>query len=192
MSKKTYEEECELCKISQGKDYDVTERGGIIKLKGNWTLNHYGGKEGFLGWLILQPQYHREQLRDLEESESKALGPNIKDIEITLRKYWEKHFSKDPMERMYVIYFSESSAHLHFHVIARPKSIRELTLCRKACSGYSEIQSEPVKVEAWNMPFATKCRRFPLEYNIWKDGKINKAMVSPLIDWMAENLKQKE
>jgi len=187
MKAEKYKKNCKGCELSENSE-DAQNPGGIIQLKGNWILNHYRGSEGFLGWLALQSGKCGKQLSDLKESESMALGPNIQDIEINLRKYWESHFPKDPMERMYVLYFAEYS--LHFHLIARPKSIRELTLCRKACSGYSEIQSEPVKIEAWNMPLATKCRGFPPEYNIWNDGKINKAMVSPLMDWLRERLEQ--
>ena len=49
-------------------------------MNGDWILNHYGGEEGFLGWMALQPRYHREEINQLEVDELEALGGNIKKI----------------------------------------------------------------------------------------------------------------
>lgn len=182
-----YKQGCDGCQRSDGCG-DVADRGGIIRLPGDWILNHYGGREGFLGWMALQPKFHREQLQDLKPAECKELGRAVRNIEEGLRKYWKQHFHRDPLTRMYVLYFSEYSEHLHFHLIARPKSIRELTLRRKSCNGYVEIQNEQVKVEAWNIYLATKCRAFPAQYKIWKDDEIQKAIVCPLMNWMRKEL----
>ena len=51
---------CKGCELSKG---NGDPPGGIIvKLDGGWILNHYGGSEGFLGWLALQPSCHRMEL----------------------------------------------------------------------------------------------------------------------------------
>ncbi len=36
-----YSEGCKGCVISRGVDTKVNDRGGIVGLNGNWTLNHY-------------------------------------------------------------------------------------------------------------------------------------------------------
>lgn len=50
------ESECPVCKIIQ--DRKGPAGGPVILLKSDWTLNQYGGSEGFLGWLTLQPREH--------------------------------------------------------------------------------------------------------------------------------------
>ena len=52
----------------------MNERGGIIELDRDWTLNHYGGSEGFLGWVVLQPKYHRLDFADLTHQEVRWTG----------------------------------------------------------------------------------------------------------------------
>lgn len=119
---KNYEERCKGCQLSQGLRHP---RGNIIvELDGDWILNHYGGNEGFLGWMALQPKLHRMDLTDLTPDEMKALGGNIQRVERALRSYWSFRFESDPIQRVYVVYFFESffnspptEYHLHIHLI---------------------------------------------------------------------------
>jgi hypothetical protein len=78
VSAKEYDKDCKGCKRSKGCDPVV---GGIIQLEGDWILNHYGGDEGFFGWMALQPRYHRKELTELSTYEARALGENIQRIE---------------------------------------------------------------------------------------------------------------
>jgi diadenosine tetraphosphate (Ap4A) HIT family hydrolase len=129
MRAKKYEDDCEGCKISQG----ITDRK-IIKLDGDWILNHYGeAKQRFLGWMALQTRYHRMELGNLSKAEAAALGKNIKKIDIALRKYWSIFFKEDRVKRVYVVYFLEgvydkpnpSPYHLHIHLIPRTEAFDE-------------------------------------------------------------------
>lgn len=165
---------CKGCKISQG---DEEPRGGIIKLDGNWILNHYQGPEAFLGWLALQPSCHRMELRDWTEDEAKALGPNIKRIDEALRGYWEKTFPEDPIERVYVVYFFESAYewppsgyHLHLHLIARPRCFRGL-------------QRNGGSLVGWRIHDVKTHPSFPVKYRPMEEN------VRKLMDALREHLK---
>jgi len=160
--------------------------GLVIKLPRGWLLNHYGGKEGFLGWLALQPREHREQLCELNEYEQEGLGKHIQSIEATLRDYWKTEFRDDGFERMYVFYFSEYSKHLHFHLISRTRELGKLALCSKVCSEFKESVASAGAI-AWNIPFATKCEDFPDEYKIAPKGQYDKR-VGKLMDHLKNNL----
>ena len=59
-----YDDSCNGCKISRGLE---PLHGGFIELDGNWILNHYAGWEGFLGWMAMQPRFHRMGLGELTE-----------------------------------------------------------------------------------------------------------------------------
>ena len=101
-----------------------------IRLPGGWSLNHYGGDEGFFGWLALQPIEHRLTLRDLSEVEAAALGPNLGRLEQGIYGYWQS--AGQPADRVYAMYFLESqlesghSWHLHIHVVPRFRCLAEL------------------------------------------------------------------
>jgi hypothetical protein len=49
---------CDGCALSQKSDR-------VIHLSGDWVVNHYQGQEGNLGWMVLQPRYHRMCLAEL-------------------------------------------------------------------------------------------------------------------------------
>lgn len=131
MCEERYKADCKGCGISKRRQKALKHLPCqiVIDLDGNWTLNHYGGDEDFLGWLALQPRYHRMELKDLRPNEAAALGGNIQDIDIALRSYWSTAFPKDPIERVYVVYFFEGvfdrpkpqPYHLHIHLIPRTK-----------------------------------------------------------------------
>jgi diadenosine tetraphosphate (Ap4A) HIT family hydrolase len=101
--------------------------GRSVPLKGGSSLGHYGGEEGFFGWLALQTIEHRYTLRDLSQGEADALGVVLRDLERGIYNYWQ---SRDrPVDRVYVMYFLESQLepehkwHLHFHLVPRFKSL---------------------------------------------------------------------
>jgi diadenosine tetraphosphate (Ap4A) HIT family hydrolase len=126
---KLYESACEGCSRSQGNDAVM---GGIVRLSGDWILNHLGGPSGFLGWMALQPRYHRMELAELTPEEAAALGSNIQRVEAALRQSWFMKFPEDPIRRMYVVYFFESifdkkptKFHLHIHLIPRTEMYGE-------------------------------------------------------------------
>ena len=128
-----YDKNCEGCKFSQG--LSKPQGGIVVTLDDYWVLNHYGGSEGFLGWLALQPRYHKMELSQLKEEEARSIGPHVQQIESTLRNYWSRQFSDDPIERLYIVYFFESAFesdfsrksnpyyHLHIHLIPRTKKL---------------------------------------------------------------------
>jgi diadenosine tetraphosphate (Ap4A) HIT family hydrolase len=164
----TFKLGCNGCLISQGADVSVNLRGGIIQLEGNWILNHYGGGEGFLGWLILQPRFHRMDLRELEPREAQSLGTNVQSVDRALRQYWNTYFKNDPIQRVYVVYFHESvfrdkeqaepqeDWHMHFHLIARTKRMGKLL----------RTFDKAGSIRAWSIPSVLKERghEFPPEY----------------------------
>jgi diadenosine tetraphosphate (Ap4A) HIT family hydrolase len=120
---KRFLENCDGCKRSQGIDGVI---GGIIELNGDWVLNHLNGQDGFLGWMALQPRFHRMELSQLTSSEARVLGINIQKVDKALRNYWSLRFPDDSIQRVYVVYFFESvfdkiptKFHLHIHLIPR-------------------------------------------------------------------------
>lgn len=152
MCKDNYINDCKGCKISQGIDKDSQKWGGIIKLYGGWILNHRKGgeKEEFLGWMTLQPDNHRERWTDLNPKEADTLGSNLQRIEGGLRQYWSINFKEDLIERVYVVYFSEFSEHLHIHIIPRPESIKRLDVFENG----------------WKICLVNKHPKFPKKYKI--------------------------
>lgn len=99
-----YKDGCKGCDLSRGQG---TPLGGIVvELDDYWTLNQ--SKEGFLGWMILQPKQHRMELADLTWDEVTALGRNIQRIDLALTRYWDYHFKDDRIDRVYIVYFFES------------------------------------------------------------------------------------
>jgi diadenosine tetraphosphate (Ap4A) HIT family hydrolase len=114
---KEYKDNCLSCDLSQG---SIVLPGGIIELPGHWIINHYYGQESFLGWVVLQPRYHRTSWTDLIQEEREALWGNIQKVDAALRQFWSIQFPKDPIERMYMTHFLESKdLHFHFHIIPR-------------------------------------------------------------------------
>lgn len=154
-------EVCKGCELSEG---NGDPPGSIIvKLDGGWILNHYGGPEGFLGWLALQPKRHVMRLAKLNDVETSALGHNIKLVDKALTDYWIEHFSRDRLERVYIVYFFESAFdecsekyHLHIHLIPRTK--------RMGKGAYG--RGTPSQTAAWRIHGLTGEYWFPEEYRI--------------------------
>jgi hypothetical protein len=131
-----YDSGCSGCRISQGL---ISKPGGLLKLPGDWVANQYAGGEGYLGWLALQPRFHRMELGQLSTTELECLGPNISSLDGGLRAYWRLQYPSDPVEKVYVVYFFESPNedpppnerfHLHIHVIPRFKSLDHFLRCQ--------------------------------------------------------------
>ena len=151
--------------------------GGVVGLPGDWIVNQYAGGEGWLGWLALQPRFHRDSIQELTTGELAALGPNIKSLDAALTAYWRLQFPSDPVPRIYVVYFFESAFeepkprerfHLHMHVIPRFASLAEPLRCR---------QGEAMWVDGWRAPQLTPENKVPEPYArtspMWKDRATN-------------------
>ena len=173
MRAKKFKDGCKGCGLLSGTEKAV---GGIVRLDGKWMLNHYQNDEqGFLGWLVLQPELHTEAWDDLENTELKALGPNIKRIKRAMRK----HFSEDNVMRIYVIYLFESpfdeppgQHHLHIHLI--PRFAKLDVLLREY--GKPTIDGECISgINSWNIYRLTRLNAFPEEYR-WDKQKIEALM----------------
>ena len=158
-----YREDCEACRWSRGEKQPPS---GMIRLDGYWMLNHYAAEQAFLGWMALQPTYHRMELTDLETEEARALGRHIQNIDMALRQYWSIHFDEDPIQRVYVVYFFEGvfdvprpkkKFHLHMHLIPRPVKLDKL-LREELKDG------KGTGINAWNI-YKLHCQQeFPVEY----------------------------
>jgi diadenosine tetraphosphate (Ap4A) HIT family hydrolase len=142
--------------------------GSNVRLPGSWSLNHYGGTEGYLGWLALQPICHRMKLSELTEEELRHLGPNIHAIDKALSDYWQQVFG-DPIERLYVVYFFEGGGPYHFHIHLIP---RFATL-------------EP-RLRDWEAPRATASATFPERYR--RDATDFPSQVGRLMEHLRNNL----
>jgi diadenosine tetraphosphate (Ap4A) HIT family hydrolase len=123
----------------------------VLKLSENWTLNHYGGPEGFLGWLALQPARHIVTLGGLTPAEYNELGSQVFRIDAAMVEHWPTAFG-DVISRLYVAYFYESpyldphdEFHLHIHLIPRFASL-------------------PKTMFAWNIHRAAAQDDFPNQY----------------------------
>jgi diadenosine tetraphosphate (Ap4A) HIT family hydrolase len=129
----------------------------MVSLPGDWTLNHYGGHEGFLGWLALQPRDHCPEIADLSPRQAAGLGSNLRRINLALREYWSATFD-DPIERVYTLYLHEgvfdarpSLYHVHFHIIPRSQRLDALL---RSCG----------EIVAWDIYKVSRLAAFPPEY----------------------------
>jgi diadenosine tetraphosphate (Ap4A) HIT family hydrolase len=152
-------ESCIGCNIMEPQ-YQPT--GGVIEVGKYWLVNQYGGGEGFLGWLALQPREHRMQLGDLSAGEARELGIAVQKVKKALQDYWKKEWPEDRFERLYVTYFFESAFdnspskyHLHIHLIPRTKRMRHLLITKNG------------KVNCWKVHRIYKRKDFPQEY-LWR------------------------
>ena len=179
---------CKGCLISEGRGESV---GKIIKLEGNWVLNHYSGSEGYLGWMALQPYEHRMSLVDLNDQELRALGPNVKLVQQLLDDYWRETFPKDELVRLYMTYFFESvfntpdpsSYHLHIHLIPRLKSLdRVLREYPDGLVNDEDGYKMESRINAWRAPTITTQKAFPDEY------RRNKKSYKKLMKWLKDRI----
>jgi diadenosine tetraphosphate (Ap4A) HIT family hydrolase len=146
---KEYKDCCKGCDISR----DIEGKpGGVIELEGDWMLIHFTGDGVFLGWMALQPRFHRMKFTDLTDDETKALGKNIQNINVALCEYWSIHFPKDPFEKLYVVCIHESEEyHIHIHLIPRTNELGG---------------EDPTEKMAWKTFERTNKEGFPPGYRI--------------------------
>lgn len=151
----TRKENCKGCKILEPSSRPT---GGVIEVSEHWLVNQYGGPEGFLGWLALQPREHCMELQELSEGATSDMGNVIKKIKSGLKKYWEKEWPEDRFDRLYVTYFFDSvfdnnptPYHLHIHLIPRTKRMRSLI-------------SKGGSINCWEIYKISKMDDFPEEY----------------------------
>jgi diadenosine tetraphosphate (Ap4A) HIT family hydrolase len=160
--------------------------GGVISLPGGWSVNHYGGSEGFLRGLALQPFGHRMCLQDLTGEELEKLGPNLQALDRELTAYWEQQFPDDPLRRVYVLYFFETAFksgarerfHLHVHVIPRSDRIGE------ALKGPDE--DGILSVDGWHIRTLTPDGKVPEPYS--RTSPTWAEQVNRLMDYLREHL----
>lgn len=159
-------------------------------MAGDWVVNQYGGPEGFLGWLALQPRFHRKSLSELKEAEAKSLGPNLQALDEVLKHYWTHQFPDDPIERVYVVYMFESpfsepqpkpedNFHLHIHVIPRTKKLGELGRLRVTRNGVTWN-------DGWLMPRLMEHGMVPEPYLLTLDNRVPRA--TSLMDYVRHEL----
>jgi len=169
MNTKSRNKKCLGCDISHRKRANervakILAYGDILRLGDNWILHHSTGDEGFLGWLVLQPYKHRRNLCDFSREEAREFGEVVGMIEKSLDAYWRKEFPEDPLERVYVACFYESSSHLHLHIVPRPKSFEDLHVCTKSCSVFEDIDVTAAWPYGWRIYLAHGCHQFPDRY----------------------------
>jgi diadenosine tetraphosphate (Ap4A) HIT family hydrolase len=167
---------CAGCRRSQGLDAVV---GGIAKLAGDWVVNQYWGKEGFLGWLALQPRFHRMKLSELTDREARSLGPNVQALDEVLTRYWSHQFPADDVERVYIVYMFESEFqeprprvenefHLHVHLIPRTKALAQ--------DGRLRFEKDGVTWnDGWHMPRMSQHGVIPEAYQLTPDNRVDRA-----------------
>ena len=180
-----YESTCAGCSRSQGLDTVV---GGIAKLSGDWVVNQYTGSEGFLGWLALQPRFHRRSLSDLTESEATTLGPNIQALDRVLTRYWLHQFPADRVERVYIVYMFESEFidplpkeqfHLHIHLIPRTEAFAQPGRLRFT-------KGETTWNDGWHMPRMGEHGMIPEPYQLQPNNRLARA--TSLMDYVRHEL----
>ena len=62
-------EECICCKIAKGCGEGYQKI--VVELGGGWVLNHFYGRETYLGWLVLETKEHRTDFNKLIPQEQK-------------------------------------------------------------------------------------------------------------------------
>ena len=181
---KDYRDGCTGCRISQ----DLSDPpGGIVKLSSGWVLNQYRASQGYLGWLVLQPRFHRDEIAELTESELSALGPHIKAVDAALRAYWAATFPDDLVERVYFVYFFESPFdvpqpppfHLHLHAIPRTRCIG---------AELREQEGSNSIINAWEIYRLQRCGKIPARYIRPAEGPWSAA--SSLLQYLRNELER--
>ena len=107
--------DCVTCRANRG---EVPTPGGIIHDDGLWRLEHTFEPIQLLGWLVLKPLRHIENVAELSAEEAATLGPLIQRASAALT-------AELGCPKVYVCVFAESAnaPHVHVHLIARPKEL---------------------------------------------------------------------
>lgn len=86
--------------------------GGVIYDDGVWRVEHSLSPVLLKGWLIVKPRRHVEHVADLNEAETKALGPLLARVSDAIR-------ASLGAARVYVCSFGELVHHVHFYLVPR-------------------------------------------------------------------------
>jgi diadenosine tetraphosphate (Ap4A) HIT family hydrolase len=198
MKREKCENKCFGCMISNGQEKNVKKRGGIIKLKGDWILNHYGSSESFLGWLTLQPKNHLTYLSELSKYQASSLVTNIQNIDKALHDYWGKYFGTNELLLIYTVFLFESflekelgTCHLHLHLIPRTRSLDELKIFNDVTcntkTGNMIIEKLTTTPTGWRIYLASKHPDFPSKYKVPSNKRGNKK-ASDLMKFLRKHL----
>ncbi len=105
--------------------------GGRILLGTHWTVNHYDDRDGFLGWLVVQPIQHRMVSSELTKKELQEFGVVTCRLENALKVSYDKIYPGDKVKIIYLVRLGESTLgrrpqwHLHYHMIPRTASVKK-------------------------------------------------------------------
>ena len=121
----------------------------------------------------MQPKRCIMDFDELNGEELTNLGPNIKRIIGSLKRYWEVNFPEDKLKRVYVVYLFEGvfdiepeKYHLHIHLI--PRTVRIGQLLRMFGEG---------NINAWAIYKSSGEQYFPKYLKSRRyDGKVEKLM----------------
>ena len=101
--------DCVACRANRG---EITAPGGPLYDDGLWRLEHTFEPIPMVGWLVLKPLRHVEQLADLTPPEAAALGPLLQRVASAMRATLAP-------SKVYSALFAEAVTHLHIHLIPR-------------------------------------------------------------------------
>jgi diadenosine tetraphosphate (Ap4A) HIT family hydrolase len=107
--------DCITCRANRG---EVPTPGGVIYQDALWRLEHTFEPIPLVGWLVLKPLRHIENVAELNSEEAAGLGPLIQRVSAALT-------AELGCPKVYVCVFAEAAnaAHVHVHLIARPKEL---------------------------------------------------------------------
>jgi hypothetical protein len=168
---------CVCCRIANRQQ---SVRGKhVINLEGGWVLNHFSHyKRNILGRLVLSTKEHRSDLDCLSSIEAMTLGTNMKRIDSALRLYWCTNFASDPIDHVYLTYFSEtppSHVHIHFFPVTIGMKSRAKA---NGCTG-----------EGWDYVQILDTPQLQGDYKIYNgDIPVNDGWVNDLICYLRERL----
>lgn len=108
---------CALCGIASGA---VPPPGPAPLARGSFLVHAKPEPGAHVGWLLVVPRRHVEQIADLTEEEARSLGPLLRETAEALR-------AETGAAKTYVACFAEVVPHLHFHVVARASDAPEDT-----------------------------------------------------------------
>jgi diadenosine tetraphosphate (Ap4A) HIT family hydrolase len=106
---------CVACRATRG---EITAPGGPLYDDGLWRLEHTFEPFPMVGWLVLKPVRHVEQVADLTPDEAAALGPLLRCVAQAMNATLAP-------AKVYVALFAEAVAHLHIHLIPRAPGLPE-------------------------------------------------------------------
>lgn len=106
---------CVTCRANRD---ELTTPGGVIHQDALWRLEHTFEPIPLVGWLVLKPLRHVENVAELTAEEAAAMGTLIQRASAALT-------AETGCAKVYVCVFAEAAnaAHVHVHLIARPSDL---------------------------------------------------------------------